>query len=61
MVVEDNQNNRDFKLQQRNHKGGAWLPIMALKTNSSMWYYSRTHKLVYTICHTINKNFEPSE
>jgi hypothetical protein len=43
MVVEDNQNNGDFKLQQRNHKGGAWLPIMALKTNSSMWYYSRTH------------------
>jgi hypothetical protein len=29
-VLEGNQNDRDFELQQRNHKGGASFPIMAL-------------------------------
>jgi hypothetical protein len=35
-VFHDNQNNKDLKLQQHNHKGGACLPTMAPRTSSSM-------------------------
>jgi hypothetical protein len=43
-VLEDNQNDGDFKIQQRNHKGSPCLPTMALKTNNSIVHPKQPQK-----------------